>query len=127
MEQPASWVDKSNIFMLLNSETAAVEVTQAPQGLNPTSATPETSESVTTSSRGSHFPFALECFWSISVQHKGMFPIQNIYNKHPSGKSKEQNSCRRHGNYENKQILGARSKGCRGEANIPKQQGKRHY
>lgn len=47
MEQPASWIDKSNIFMLLNSETTAMEVTQAPQGLNPASATPETSESVT--------------------------------------------------------------------------------
>lgn len=79
MEQPASWVDKSNIFMLLNFETTAMEVTQAPWGLNPASATPETSESVTTSSGGSHFLLALECFWSISVQHTGMFPIQNIY------------------------------------------------
>lgn len=98
MEQPASWVDKSHILMLLNSETTAMEVTQPPQGLNPASATPETSEPVTTSPEGSHFLLAPECFWNISVQRTGMFPIQNIYNKHPSGKSKEQNSCRRHGN-----------------------------
>lgn len=62
MEQPASWVDKSNTFMLLNYETPAMEGTRAPQGLNPASATPETSEPVTTSSGGSHFLLALECF-----------------------------------------------------------------
>lgn len=67
-----------------------MKVTQPPQGLNPADATPETSEPVSTSSWGHIFFLQFECFWSIYVQYIGMFPIQNIYNKHPSGKSKEQ-------------------------------------